>query len=70
MRLKPFVYQEMSVKLCPLTWSGNDLPRYFCVCRMNGHGPLFCSIRARMVYRMPLYSILWILRPNKKLSNA
>lgn len=29
------------MKLCPLTWSCNDLPRYFCACRMNGHRPLF-----------------------------
>ena len=56
MLLKLFVYQEMSVKLCLLTWSGNDLPHCFYTCRMNGHRPLFSSIRARMVYRMPLYS--------------
>ena len=41
MLLKPFVYQEMSVKLCLLTWSGNDLPHCFYTCRMNGHRPLF-----------------------------
>jgi hypothetical protein len=40
-RLKPFVYQEMSLKLCQLTRSGNDLPRCLYACRMNGHRPLF-----------------------------
>jgi hypothetical protein len=40
-RLKPFVYQEMSVKLCPFTWPGHDLPRCFYTCRMNSHRPLF-----------------------------
>jgi hypothetical protein len=39
--LKPFVYQEMSVTLCRLTWSGNDVPRCFYTCRMNCHRLLF-----------------------------
>ena len=41
MLLKPFVYQEMSVKLCLFAWSGNDFPRCLYACRMNGHRPLF-----------------------------
>jgi hypothetical protein len=39
--LKPTVYQEVSLKLCQLTRSGNDLPRCLYACRMNGHRPLF-----------------------------
>ena len=41
MRLKPIVYQKMSLKLCPLTWSRNYLPPCFYTCWMNGHRPLF-----------------------------
>jgi hypothetical protein len=28
------------VKLCPLTWTRNYLPRCFYTCRVNGHRPL------------------------------